>query len=322
MLNINDLNFVSLNFETANMDNSSICQVGITYFEHGQISKQISQLINPETEFDPFNIRFHGINKSDVQTAPTFPQFYQILKNEIENKVILHHQPFDRLALARVCTKYDLAPINVTWINNSSVIRRTWDQFKESGYGLDNVAEFLGIEFKHYDASEDSKATGLIFIEACKLQDKSIEDWLSIIYSGRIKPHSNAPAPQRIHGELLKPDFDNVENTDNYFFKKKVVISGVYSTWPNRIELAEILKKMGADLDSSVNGSTNILCSGTGVGPTKLAKMRKNIEDGKDAQILTEDDLCEILNVKKIILSISHKTEGDLYKVSISINRK
>ena len=43
---------------------------------------------------------------------------------------------------------------------------------------MGNVAEFLGIEFRHHDAREDARAAGEILIRALKEAELSVEQWL------------------------------------------------------------------------------------------------------------------------------------------------
>jgi len=50
----------------------------------------------------------------------------------------------------------------LNWLDTARVARRTWDAVARKGYGLANLASMLGIEFKHHDALEDAKATGLV----------------------------------------------------------------------------------------------------------------------------------------------------------------
>ncbi len=290
-----DLTFTAIDFETANPDYSSICQIGIVKFVDGQIVKEESQLINPETFFHGMNIHIHGITPEDVLGMPTFVEFFPELHKRINNQVVIHHQPFDYSAYCQACGLYGLEQSNTYWLNNSAVVRRTWDQFRSKGYGLKNVAKHLEIHFKHHDACEDARTAGLIFIEACKITGKSIEQWSKDVKRGRIKEFSKCPSKQKITGDLLKPSFECIENQNNPFYGKKVVISGTYSEWPDRKELARTLKSLGADIDSSVTANTNFLCAGNGVGPSKLNRMQKNIDECRDATILAEEEIIEIL---------------------------
>jgi len=91
------------------------------------------------------------------------------------------------------------------------------------------------------------------------------------------------------------PNLDLIENKNNPFYGKKVVISGTYQKWTNRRDLAKILKSYGADIDTSITKKTNILCAGNGVGPKKLEKMQTRIDKGEEAQILDEQQLINLL---------------------------
>ena len=64
--------FVALDVETANADSSSICQIGVVTFENSVVADTWVSLVNPEDEFDEFNVSIHGISEDDVIDAPTF----------------------------------------------------------------------------------------------------------------------------------------------------------------------------------------------------------------------------------------------------------
>lgn len=290
-----DLNFIALDVETANTDYSSICQIGLAFFEGGNLVKKESHLINPEVPFHGYNIGVHGINPIDVAGKPTFIDFYDELCSKILGNVIVHHQPFDFCAMRQAVELHGLEFPHTYWLDNAAVVRRTWEQFRYKGYGLKNVAKHLGIEFKHHDACEDAVAAGLIFIEACKLTGNDIEKWAEEVEKKRFTERSERPSPQKLSGDLLVQELTDDMDPNNPFYNKKVVISGVYATWPDRKDLAILLKSFGADIDTSVGAKTNILCAGGGVGPSKLKKMEKNIQEGKDAIILYEPDIIEIL---------------------------
>lgn len=292
---IENLNFVAIDFETANSDYSSICQIGMSFFENGELVREESHFIDPCTHFDGVNVNIHGITAEHVKDSKTFAEFYPELCNKINDQVVVHHQPFDYSAYCQACELHGFERSNAYWLNTASVVRRTWKQFSQKGYGLKNVANHLGIDFKHHDACEDARTAGLILIEACKITGNSIEEWAASIEGRRIKPPKQGPSFQKITGNLLRTNTEHCANTNNPFFGKKVVISGTYMNWPDRKELAMILKNLGADIDSSVSANTNLLCAGSGVGPAKVAKMQKNMDDGKEAAILCEEEILEML---------------------------
>jgi DNA polymerase-3 subunit epsilon len=64
------MNFVALDFETANADLISICQVGLVTFSEGAPVATYSVLVDPDDYFDGINVSIHGIDETRVRGAP------------------------------------------------------------------------------------------------------------------------------------------------------------------------------------------------------------------------------------------------------------
>ena len=171
------MNFLSLDVETANFDGASICQIGIGLFENGELVDSWESLIDPRSHFHWGNIRVHGITEEMVQGAPLFSEVYPVLRSLLSENIVVHHTPFDNLAFRKAYARFNLKPINIRWLDSSRIVRHTWEQFAKSGYNLANVANHLGIEFRHHDALEDSVAAGRIVVEACRLTGRRVNDW-------------------------------------------------------------------------------------------------------------------------------------------------
>lgn len=101
---------------------------------------------------------------------------------------------------------------------------------------------------------------------------------------------------QKISKELLIQDLSQVEKEDTIFYDKRVVLTGVFSRYPVRDFLADILKKFGADLNTSISKKTEIVCIGEGAGPSKMAKIEKLQIEGVEIKIITEEELYYILD--------------------------
>lgn len=170
------MDFISIDVETANQDNSSICQIGLATFKDGQLVDRWESLVDPESYFSFTNIGIHGITEDQVMGAPKFYQVYEELKRRLEHNFSVHHMPFDRVAINNVCDKYGLEHINTQWLDSAKIVRRTWTQFSKRGYGLKNISNHLGIRFMHHDALEDAIAAGRVAIEACKIKDFTIPE--------------------------------------------------------------------------------------------------------------------------------------------------
>lgn len=102
---------------------------------------------------------------------------------------------------------------------------------------------------------------------------------------------------QKISKNTLKQDLSLVENTDTIFYNKKVVLTGVFSRYPVRDNLADVLKKFGADINTSISKKTDLVClGGVGVGPSKMAKIEELKNDGFDIRIIEERELYNLLD--------------------------
>ena len=292
-LDSNLISFLAIDVETANADYSSICQIGIAEFENGKVIDTWSTLVNPESYFDSFNVSIHGITPSMVENSSTFDTLYEELSLKLKDKIVVHHMPFDRTALNRVCDEYRLDTIKTNWLDSAKIVRRTWEEFAYSGYGLKNVANYLNIEFKHHDALQDAIAAGLIVAEACKLKNLGIDEWLNRI----TKPISS------IHsGEIGSTSIKQSGNPEGSLYGEKIVFTGALSI--PRIEAAGYASKIGCNVLDSVTKKTTILVVGTQdssklAGYEKSSKHRKAeslIEKGNSIKILIEKDFIDMCN--------------------------
>ncbi|RZT96372.1 exonuclease [Ancylomarina subtilis] len=283
------MKYLALDVETANADYSSICQIGIAEFENGKVINKWSSLINPESYFDPFNISIHGIKESDVKNSPTFDTIYEEIRNRLEEKITVHHMPFDRVALNRVCEEYQLPPIKTKWLDSAKITRRTWEQFAYKGYGLKNIADFLDITFEHHDALQDAIAAGLVVANACLIKEMSIEDWFQ-----RIGMPINQSTSKSDYSASIKQE----GNPEGSLFGENLVFTGALSL--PRKEAAGIAAKIGCNVLNSVTQKTTILVVGT-QDSTKLAGYEKSSKHRKTEELIGKGKLIKILSEKDFI---------------------
>jgi DNA polymerase III subunit epsilon len=174
------MTFYSLDVETANGDSSTICQIGIGKFVNGELADTWQSLVDPMSYFHWGNVRVHGITEKMVHGAPVFREVYPELQRLLSANIVVHHSQFDRQAFRKAYTRFNLRPLDIHWLDSTRIVRHTWEQFSKGGYNLANVANHLGIEFRHHDALEDSVAAGKIVVEACKLTDRRVHDWYEL----------------------------------------------------------------------------------------------------------------------------------------------
>ena len=283
------MNFVALDVETSNPDLASICQIGIVTFSNGVIVDKWQSLVNPEDYFDGMNVYVHGITEDKVTNAPNFQQIYSDLKRLIENKVIVIHTSFDKIAISRAIEKYNLSSIDCTWLDTARVVRRAWEEFRSSGYGLSNVAKEFNINFKHHNAVEDARAAGEILLRAIDHTGKNLDEWVVRAY----QPISTS----------IKSSIAREGNPDGVLAGEVIVFTGALSM--PRSQAAEFAANAGCDVGDGVNKKTTLLVVGDQdisklAGHDKSSKHRKAeelIESGVNIRILSEKDFVEICNL-------------------------
>ena len=173
-----NLTFNVIDVETANADPASICQIGIVRIRAGEIKEQLSVLVNPEAQFNAFNVKLHGIDERTVRGSKTLPQVEPWLRRLLEGTVLVSHTGFDRAALNGAMDRYGLGPIRTTWLDSTMIARRAWPQKYRRRWNLAPIAGDLGIVFRHHDAAEDARAAGEIVLRACRHTGLDIDAWL------------------------------------------------------------------------------------------------------------------------------------------------
>ena len=123
---MSNLTFNAIDVETANSNPASICQIGIVSVRDGTINEQVSLLVNPETHFNDFNVRLHGIDQEAVSESKALPGLEVRLRWLLEGTVLVSHTGFDRRALDGAMQRYGLRPLRARWLDSAMVARRAW----------------------------------------------------------------------------------------------------------------------------------------------------------------------------------------------------
>lgn len=284
------MDFVALDFETANADLSSICQVGMAVFRNGELTDSFSSLIDPDDYFDPINVSIHGIDEATVRGAPRFASLYPEISTRAQGAVVVCHSLFDRAALHRATERHRLDRFDCEWLDTMRVVRRTWPQYARSGYGLGNVARDFGINFTHHDASEDARATGLILVRAIRETGMDLNNWL-VRALQPLTPDSNG---------RIERDGD----PNGVMAGEVAVFTGALSM-PRR-EAADLAARAGITVDGGVTKETTLLVVGDqdvtrlAEGQTKSSKHVKAealIAKGQSIRILRETDFLRLVHV-------------------------
>ena len=280
------MNFAVIDVEAANKNRRSICQIGIARFSDGDLVDEWETLINPNEEFGWKQKDLHKISEADVSEAPSLVDVADQLSRYLTSSVMLHHGPFDREAIVQAYEYNKIQLPEIKWLDTGRVVKRTWKDRSKKGWGLEDMAEFLGIEFKHHDALEDAKATAQIFFAAVEESGIPLEEWETKAYAP-ITPRK----PRK--GTSSKTKSLDGEPGGKYFGKTVVFTSGLVSM--TRDVASEAAAEVGCDVRNSVTSKTNWVVigdDGLSAAPEDRTKKHREalekIEEGQDLQILCE----------------------------------
>lgn len=271
-----DNSFVALDFETANNSHASACEIGLIKVKDGNIVDNFYTLIKPpENYYSKVNILVHGITPDQTVNAPYFNEIWPEIKEFIgDNFLVAHNLSFDSSILHKTAEFYDIQIPNYQGVCT----------YKIYGTSLTETCQSFGIERLYHNALIDAEVCALVFLNYLN----GIQQDFSKCKSSNKKNPFDFSGHERIHGDCLKPDFEHGD-VKCPFFKKKVVITGVFSKI-SRPEIAELLKEKGADIDTGVTPKTNYIISGTDPGPSKIRKFETLRNGGADIHLVSEDD--------------------------------
>lgn len=262
------MNFTALDFETANFNHNSICQVGIVRVENNLIVEKYMSLVKPpNNHYEWQTINVHKIYPEHTELAPTFNEVWPKIARFIENElVVCHNKSFDIIKLEATLNFYNLS------IPTFSV-DCTMQIF---GGGLEKCCQENGIEFiNHHDALADAEACARLYLFSQGVKQSDVL--------------SNSPFVNKLIEKTdLRPDFNNCDQCSP-LFKKKVVFTGDLDSM-NRKEAAHLAKENGADVNTSISKFTDMVIVGRNPGPTKLDKIQK-----LGIPIISEDEFLAML---------------------------
>jgi len=275
------MNFVAIDVETANADMGSICQMGVAQFADGKLADEWVTLLDPEDYFDDVNIAVHGIYPRMVKGQPKLPDVAERLRATLANTVSVCHTHFDRVAIHRAYTKYQLEPIATSWLDSARVVRRTWKDLAWKGYGLASVCHRIGYEFKHHDALEDAKAAGHVLLAAMREAGMDL-DALAHLVTQPIDPSRSSS------GAAIERE----GNPEGDLFGEVIAFTGALEI--PRIEAADLAARIGCHVVPGVTKKVTILVVGD-QDVAKLAGYEKSVKHRKAEQLVADGHRIRII---------------------------
>lgn len=313
------LDFIALDFETANSYRGSPCALGLVRVRDGKIVEEGSILIRPPESvdyFDGYNISIHGITPAMVEHAPRWNEVLPALIEDIgDDIVVTHNAGFDIGVIRYACAAGGTEWPALRFVCTLVMSRRA---LTLPSYRLPFVADALGFDMgDHHDPLADAKAAaelvlrlavreGVDTVEAlAESVNVCIGQMSAGAYRGSVAGrHGLARAGSGLGcGRLVQPDLNPEADPDGYLFGRTVVFTGALMSMTRQLAWEECAR-IGAIPEPSTTKRTNVLVIGD-INPASLrpgaaltAKAAKAFalqEKGQDIEVMTEDDFIRCL---------------------------
>ena len=311
------MNFIAMDFETANGKRTSACSLGIAVVRNLQIVETKHWLIRPEPfEFNYLNVLVHGLTETVLRDKPLFSECWNEIRPYLDNEMIVaHNTSFDISVLSQTLEHYDLPIPVLDYICSRQASQKVFDNV--INYRLDTIADCLGIRFMHHNALEDATTAAKILIHMLrKYKCRNITELTAAIGlrpgkltasnhitcshirppQSRSRKAKSVPLSKRITPTTTK--FDE----DNKLYAKIVAFTGALNGM-GRAQAYQIVADMGGQPADNVTLKTDYLV--LGIQDYRLlkdhrqsAKTRKAIEyakRGTGIQIISEEDFYEMI---------------------------
>ena len=305
------MDFVAIDFETANQQRDSACAVGITQVRNGIAGDPIFHLIRPlaHHEFSPRNIGIHGITAVDVADAPTFwelwPEILPLLENQL---IVAHNASFDMSVLRHSFFTSEISAPQLSYLCTLNIARRVWPALPR--HKLNFLAKRFNLQLDHHHAGSDSLAAAELLLLAAKETNsecpfelaKSVNVSVGEIYSDFFWEPSSAPKLSKKDQifEIAIPDGYDI--TEHPFYNKNILFTGQLDSF-TRANAEQIVEQLGGKPKGSMSKKVHYLVAGeqdlSKLGgkteSSKLRKARELREQGIDVQIISGEEFEEIV---------------------------
>lgn len=255
------IDFVAIDFETANTNRDSACSVGLAVIENGKLSKSFNSLICPPVlDFNRFNVQVHGLTEVDVKDSPSFAEIWPHLISLIDNKpLVAHNAAFDMSVLNASAKQAAIKLPNIEYFCTLKLCKDLLPGLHN--YRLGTLAKIFGLNLNHHEAQSDAVACAQIAIRLSGIADSVDHE---IVTRGLQDSSTQVPYEQALQTPTNAPNPDCMilpANPDGRFKDMRFVLTGnmYYLT---RNEAIKVIEAQGGKVVSAVSGQTDYVIVG------------------------------------------------------------
>ncbi|GGG58067.1 hypothetical protein GCM10011374_21070 [Kocuria dechangensis] len=314
-----ELDFVAVDFETANSARESACAVGVTVVRDGQVQSSDSWLIKPPPpadHFDRVNTAIHGITREQcMMDGLSWPETSQRLSRLCADlPVVAHNASFDE-SVWRAANR--ASGVEAPLPRFHCTLQLSRGHLDLVDHKLPTVVSHLGLDdFPHHRAEADALAAAQVTVElARRTGASSVEElWRSAPQrSTRGSSSLRTTTPRRVPESVFRTHVDRpvagpsladpTAPAPTVLEGEVVLITGEL-TFGAREGIQERLRQAGAAVAQSLTKKVTCLVIGAGAdvrnppltGATgKEQKAAERIREGQRIAVIGEPELRELL---------------------------
>lgn len=286
------MDYLTIDFETANERLTSACSIGIIGVNNGKTELEEYYLINPNEEFNPYNISIHHLTPEDVKDADGFDKVWEKIASYFLNTpVFAHNAAFDLSVLKANIEKYHLQVPAIRFGCTCKIAEKLW-KGEVANFRLNTIAQYLEAEHDQHNALSDAKICAEIIRRGMKVMGS---DTASALYDdlglrfGYYDDKRYYPSYRKFEKDRRIHVIENAELNE-----KVVFVSGKPSTM-NRNELIRRILENGAFVERNINRSLDYFLELGSCPQQKLNIVSNLISQGTPIKILSENDILRLL---------------------------
>lgn len=251
------LDFVAIDFETANFTRASACSVGVVRVEGGELRNSTEWFIDPPGGAYFTNSFIHGITEADVIGAPSWSDTLDRLADFAGGLPFVAYSGFDRGVYNAANTVTGMLDRGFDWRNAHTLARQRLvaPEHALGDYRLPTVADYLGVPaFAHHSAVADAEACAAIVLRLAALDGH--------VGLGALWPERVYATRHRVYvpkGPLPEPDLD--ADPDHPLYGQTVCFTGKLDSFTQG-EAERIAADFGAVVEDNVTKRTTLVVVG------------------------------------------------------------
>ena len=289
------MDYITIDFETANAELTSACSMGIVAVTNDKIIFEKEYLINPKEDFSEFNILIHGITADRVKEEKNFGQLWPEIEHFFQNTLVFaHNAEFDISVLHSLIEKYKLNIPNIRTGCTLKIAQRIWKN-ELPNCRLSTLSGYLEVDHHHHNALSDAFICAKIIERAKRIKNVASEEELyeslGLVFGGY---NENKFWPStREYKKAKEKDVVKVMA----IMDKIVAIGGKPKTMTRKAFIEKLLIS-GVFIARSINRSIDYFICLENCPKSKLAQVELYKSKGCNIIIWEEKEILEIINGK------------------------